>query len=31
MSDIPTYAGPVIIVLAVIAFTIWIIARGKKD
>ncbi len=31
MADIPTYVGPVIVVLAVIAFTVWIIARGKKD
>ena len=30
MVDIPTYVGPVIVVIAVIGFTIWIIARGKK-
>jgi len=27
----PIYVGPIIVVLAVIGFTIWIVARGKKD
>jgi hypothetical protein len=31
MAEIPIYVGPIIVVIAVIGFTIWLIARGKKD
>lgn len=30
MAELPVYVGPVIVVIGVIGFTIWLIARGKK-